>query len=240
MSVTVRAEVAAADFALAETMGTVPGLEVTCADIVAAGTDVVMPMLWIRAEDGDAARAALDADPTVERIELIDALDGARLYRLEWIDRVDLVLHILLHARAILLSATGTGERWTLSLLYPDRETVRETAAFCETHGIDFEVAAVAEMTDAPRGRSTLSEEQYEALVAAREQGYFDIPRQVGLRPLAESLGISHQALSERLRRGTRALVDELLRTGAGAGAGTEAEPPLERERPVDATRQSE
>ena len=55
--------------------------------------------------------------------------------------------------------------------------------------------------------RPELSSDQHEALVAAFETGYYDIPRDVTLEELADQLGISHQALSERFRRAYEGLI---------------------------------
>ena len=46
-----------------------------------------------------------------------------------------------------------------------------------------------------------LSPAQQEALALALERGYFEIPRQGSLIDLSEEIGISDQALSERLHR---------------------------------------
>jgi predicted DNA binding protein len=54
---------------------------------------------------------------------------------------------------------------------------------------------------------------QQNVLVAARERGYFDIPRETTLRELADELDVSHQTLSEHLRRGIMNLVDATLTT---------------------------
>ncbi len=62
-----------------------------------------------------------------------------------------------------------------------------------------------------PAGQYGLTDPQYEVLTLACDRGYFAIPRQAELDDLAEELGVSHQALSERLRRGVEALVTDTL-----------------------------
>jgi predicted DNA binding protein len=52
---------------------------------------------------------------------------------------------------------------------------------------------------------------QREALLAALEAGYYDVPRGTTLAVVAESLGVSDQAVSTRLRRGTTALLRATL-----------------------------
>ncbi|GAA5059049.1 helix-turn-helix domain-containing protein [Haladaptatus pallidirubidus] len=59
--------------------------------------------------------------------------------------------------------------------------------------------------------RAQLTAAQRDALVAAVEHGYYRIPRDIALEDLADSLGISRQAASERLRRGIEQLVTTVL-----------------------------
>jgi predicted DNA binding protein len=73
-------------------------------------------------------------------------------------------------------------------------------------------------MEGKPSGRYGLTDQQYDALTAACEAGYFAVPRETDLDELSDDLGISHQALSERIRRGTEALVTETLLVGSKAG----------------------
>ncbi len=49
------------------------------------------------------------------------------------------------------------------------------------------------------------------SLIKAKEMGYYDVPRGISLSELADELGVSHQALSERLRRGHGRLIDRTL-----------------------------
>jgi predicted DNA binding protein len=53
-----------------------------------------------------------------------------------------------------------------------------------------------------------LTEPQREALLLAYEQGYYDSPRTTTLADLADQFGISRQAVSNRLKRGTRQLIE--------------------------------
>lgn len=58
-----------------------------------------------------------------------------------------------------------------------------------------------------------LTPEQSEALLAAIQHGYFEIPRGISQEELAAELEISHQALSERFRRGFRTLATTEIET---------------------------
>ncbi|MFB9808291.1 helix-turn-helix domain-containing protein [Haladaptatus pallidirubidus] len=50
--------------------------------------------------------------------------------------------------------------------------------------------------------------------MAALESGYYDIPRGISGEELSDDLGISHQALSERLRRAYKNLISNALVVG--------------------------
>jgi predicted DNA binding protein len=60
-------------------------------------------------------------------------------------------------------------------------------------------------------GEFGLTSSQREALALAFESGYYDIPADVTLDSLSEMLGITSQALSERLNRGTKKLIEATL-----------------------------
>jgi len=63
---------------------------------------------------------------------------------------------------------------------------------------------------------AALTEPQQEAIAEAYRQGYYDVPREISLEELANELDISHQALSERLRRANRVLAGEQLDNPSG------------------------
>jgi len=63
-------------------------------------------------------------------------------------------------------------------------------------------------------GRFGLTEQQYEAITAALEHGYYEIPRDASAEDLAGEIGISRQAFAERLRRGHRTLANDALTIG--------------------------
>ncbi len=80
--------------------------------------------------------------------------------------------------------------------------------------GFSFDVESIREMKGELAGRFGLTTEQFEALTTAAEQGLFEVPREVTLEEPAEQQGVSHQALSERIRRATDTLVEDALMVG--------------------------
>ncbi|MDS0258540.1 helix-turn-helix domain-containing protein [Haloarcula sp. S1CR25-12] len=66
-------------------------------------------------------------------------------------------------------------------------------------------------------GTSPLTRKQRETLQVAARKGYFDVPRRCSLDDLADHFDRSGQAISERLRRASEALVtDQLVAAGEG------------------------
>lgn len=143
-----------------------------------------------------------------------------QLYRMEWINAVHLLLQMFTNSRASVLDAYGRNDQWHPRILYPDRDLFSRTHEFCEDHRLAFDIRSIWELERQPPGRYGLTDEQYEALVEAYQRGYFEVPRGITLAELAEELGVSHQALSERVRRGTGTLVDDTLMIGSPRRTG--------------------
>lgn len=214
MATVIRARIPAEEFALAETFSRVVDATFQCERIVKSGEQAVMPLMWSYGVDAETLNEAMEADPSVSEFSLLAEFGDELLYRMEWIDRVRLVLQMLTNSEATVLSAYGDGKYWSLRVLYPDRDSLSHTHDFCEKHGLAFDIQYVREMEGEPAGRFGLSPEQYEALTTACNRGYFEVPRGVELKELSEELGITHQALSERLRRGHAILIKESLLAG--------------------------
>lgn len=75
----------------------------------------------------------------------------------------------------------------------------------------------IYQLEEGRQGRYGITEEQQEALIRAYTAGYYTIPRKITAKELADELGVSHQALSERLRRGHENVVKNALIIGRGA-----------------------
>lgn len=61
------------------------------------------------------------------------------------------------------------------------------------------------------RGQPGLTDIQHDTLVTAIRAGYYDVPRSLLMGELTDELGVSQQALSNRLRRRHRTLVENAL-----------------------------
>ncbi|WP_435078162.1 bacterio-opsin activator domain-containing protein [Halococcus sp. AFM35] len=211
MSTISEVSVAAGTFALGETIERVPEATFDVERVVAHDADRVMPFVWASAPDRDALENAFETDPSVENVERLSDLDGEWLYRMEWVSHVQFVIHALTEEEATVLDAESENGQWKLRLLFPDRDSLSRAYEFCQEHDIDIDVEAIYAMENERHARFGLTEEQAEALTAAFEHGYYEVPREFSVADLAEELDISHQALSERFRRAHGNLVANTL-----------------------------
>ncbi|MFC4550143.1 MULTISPECIES: bacterio-opsin activator domain-containing protein [Halorussus] len=212
MSTIVQLGVPAEEFALRETLPKVGDVEVQAERVVAHDRESVMPFCWATGEDLDAFEDAMADDPTVENERRLSELQDGRFYQMEWVDEVDVLIHSITEHGAAILKAHGEGNRWHLRILFPDRESFSQTHDYCQDRGLDVNIEQVHELsTSGDVSQYGLSEQQYDALTTALEEGYYEVPRDASARDLAEALGISHQAISERLRRGHQNLVSNAL-----------------------------
>lgn len=202
--------VPAEEFGLAETLQTVSDAQVTCEPVAASPTES-MPLIRAHAPARQELEAAFTSDASVATWTFV--LDGGSewLYRMEWATRVSLVHRLLAGERAMVLSTTGSGRGWTLRVLYPSREICSQIHSVCEEHNLGVTVDAIRDVDSEQSPSHGLTDAQHTALVQAHRMGYFAVPREVDLVTVAETLDLSHQAVSERLRRAHHTLIEITL-----------------------------
>ncbi|WP_254544152.1 helix-turn-helix domain-containing protein [Halomarina pelagica] len=213
MTTIIESRIPVDDLALEATLQELPEARFVCERSVQ--TDEIMPLVWARATDEIELETALDSDPTVDRWSRLATAENEWLYRIEWEYETRLTFRILSASPTVVLRAHASRHGWSLRLLYPEREEIERTLSFCDEMDIALDVVQIRDADNRPASRYGLTNEQYRALVTAAERGYFDVPRSVTLEDVADELGVSHQALSERLRRGHSALIDEMLQHGS-------------------------
>jgi hypothetical protein len=206
----------ARSFALAGATTAVPSASFVCESTVVPGNGAA-PLLRVTGGTREAVDDALAADETVETTACLADYSTEYLYHVEWGPEFGFVTRLLSGAGGSVLSARVSGSDWTVRVLYPDRSALSTAHGSCEDHDVEVDVETVQDLDPDDAERFNITNEQREALLVACERGYFDIPRRIGLRELATDIGISHQALSERLRRGHDTLITETLAGSEGA-----------------------
>jgi predicted DNA binding protein len=199
------------EFALRETLERRPDLVCEVERVVASDTAHIIPFIWASGGNLDGLTDILDADPSVNDIELLSETDDERLYRLSWADEARIIGHIVIEYEATVHEAVAADGEWTLRVLFSDRSTISEVDEFAHEHGLSLDLRKLYEVDNVKRVRFGLSEGQQEALTEGYEQGYYEVPRDVDAGAFADTLDISHQALSERLRRATSNLIENTL-----------------------------
>ncbi|WP_339103538.1 helix-turn-helix domain-containing protein [Haloterrigena salinisoli] len=185
------------------------------------------PLVWLAGPDRETVREALDADPSVDVIASVTdetRTDGSSpdedadrerwLFRLAFGDRFKLFERIVAENDGAFLEASGDDGSWSVTLLFHDRDSLSACYSLFDQYDFEVDVTRLTGIDDLASAGTPLTETQYETVRTAHELGYFEVPRRITLKELAAELDVSHQALSERLRRCHAALVTAELTGG--------------------------
>lgn len=212
MSVIMEFTVPAEEFALYETLCVVPEMTVEIERVAAHADDWIVPYFWTTEGDQAAfARAARD-DPSIEELTELDRREGAALYRAEWIEDVETVVHAYTQSGTTLLDARGRGGKWELQLRFDDEGSASSFRRHLDDSDLHVELHRLYRPSKPYRnGQPGLTDVQHDTLVSALDIGYYEIPRRRSMSELADELGVTQQAISNRLRRGHRTLIENSL-----------------------------
>jgi predicted DNA binding protein len=203
---TARFVLPAEGFALAALFERVPDARVECESAVANPDDHALLVVQTDEQKRD-VDAALRTDSGVAAVECFGERADGWTYRVTWKGRPRRLIQRLVAADVSLVSVQGRSGEWKLRLLAPNREGIARTHEIMEDLDCEADCRSVSTVDSERSSRSGLTDEQHETLVEAFEAGYFNVPRDATANDLADDLGISHQALSERFRRAYHQLV---------------------------------
>jgi predicted DNA binding protein len=220
MATTIEVQVPTGDFALEETLATFPDVDLEIERVVAGDPEQITPYVWARANDFEALEVAFEADPTVERVIKVSESDEERSYQMEWTGPIEVIVRLLTNYQGTITHATGSNKGWKLRAMFPNRKSLSQACDAAQKHGFQYEVQALYEAKGSCPHQTGLTDKQRDTLVAAFEAGCFDVPRETTLTKFAEEQNISHQSMSERLRRATGRLVESTLITHHDVGDG--------------------
>jgi predicted DNA binding protein len=218
MATVAEIDLPAEEFALHETLARVAGIEVEIERLVVHSGDRVVPFVRVSAagSDEEEIQAALDADSSVAALTRLAALDNEWLYQVEWVKSVRALVRMVTGENGTILTAVAQNGTWNLRMLFPEREALARTYEYCTDMGLTFDVKRLYRLEDGRHGRFGLTDKQHDTVALAFKHGYYEIPRATAAQGLAEELGISHQALSEQLRRAHENLVENTIALGDG------------------------
>ncbi|ELY41616.1 helix-turn-helix domain-containing protein [Natronorubrum sulfidifaciens] len=211
MAVIAHLRIPAASFELGRILELEASGTVELENMVPLGEKAV-PFFSVSDEVRESFEENVENHPSVERIIEVTRHDAERLYSLEWNVGRDVFLQGIVDLQGQLLSATGTVRTWEFEIRFPTHETLSEFQEYCSNAHIPLEVGRIYNPVRPGTGIwYGVTQAQRETLVRAVQGGYYSIPRQMSTQDLADELGISDQAVTERLRRAIETLTTNTL-----------------------------
>ena len=211
MSVIAEFSIPAEDFILGKAIQQTTGLSVEIEKMIPMETDII-PYFWVIGEERSRFDAVLEREPELSKFEIVDELNDRELYRAEWEPSVDTFVQEIVKYNATLQEAEGNADVWMFQLRFPDSHRLSGFHITCREEDISLTVEGVySQIKPAASETRDLTEPQLDLVKRAYEEGYFDVPRKTTLTEISEKLGISDQAVNERLRRGLSTLIGSTL-----------------------------
>jgi hypothetical protein len=171
-----------------------------------------VPFFSVSDEVRESFERNVSTHPSVERIVEVSRHDGERLYSLDWNVARDVFFEGIIGLNGQLLSATGTMKTWEFEIRFPSHEALSEFQEYCSNAHVFLEIGRVYNPVRPGTGMwYGVTKAQRETLMRAVHGGYYSIPRQMSTQDLADDLGISDQAVTERLRRAIETLTKNTL-----------------------------
>ena len=150
--------------------------------------------------------------PSVDQIDVVTRHENETTYALQWNAERDVFLQGIIELGGQILTASGGSNTWEFEIRFPTHELLSEFQEYCIDAHIDIEVGRLYNPSKPGTGMwFGLTRAQRETLMLAVRGGYYSIPRQMSTENIAEQLGISDQAVTERLRRGISTLTQNTL-----------------------------
>lgn len=196
-------------FPLGRVLEDFPDVEIELERIVPL-QETIVPLFWIGSVDQDAVETSLLEHSKTETVEVLTAKEDKTLFEVHWSSDINGLIQALIDTRAKILEATGTAEQWDFRLRFASHEDLSSFNMALTDAGIPITLRHIYNPS-LPDEESSLSSEQRETLRMAYREGYFEVPRRTTQARLADTMGISDSALSQRLRRGVGTLVGQML-----------------------------
>lgn len=202
---------------LQETLRQAPSTTVTWEESHTGPNGQRQFIAWVDTDDFGAFDHGIESDPSVTNPMVHTAIGNRRLYRFDLTENAEEtdIMPLLMEVGGVHRRLVATSDGWLNRTQFPDRDAFERIHQFCRDQDIPFTFHRIWEEHDRYVSHSPrLTEAQQEVLTAAVESGYLDIPRQCSLADLGATIGISQSAASERFRRGTKNLIQDVLLNG--------------------------
>ena len=210
MTIIVDITVPADRFELGHLFREFPEIEVELERVVPL-QEAIIPLFWISGAETADVEVIFREHPQIRDVDVLTTAHDATLFEVRWSSDLNGFVQTLIETQAKILEASGNAQTWDFRLRFPSHEMLAVFNQEVTGDGIPVTLRHLYNPMGIDERYSTLTPEQRDALVRAYHRGYFEIPRNAVLTEIAEEMGISDSALSQRLRRGTAALIEQAL-----------------------------
>ncbi|WP_233512102.1 helix-turn-helix domain-containing protein [Haloferax sp. Atlit-12N] len=170
------------------------------------------PLLWVRSDDPAQIASSLRDDPSVGSVAPFAPSSHGGVYRLSLRPLADEFMQLFVDGGLSVLDAHGRDGEWVVRVFAHDRDSIGSLGDGWRRTGTEFDVERVRSPENlGDPTRFGLTDRQYHTLVTAFRQGYYSVPRDSDIRELSNTFGVTHQATSQRLRRGHERLIRRAL-----------------------------
>lgn len=178
--------------------------------------ETALPFFWVWGSEPELFMEAAEDEPDVAETRMLEEVENGALFRAEWSPTAEIISG-LKDLEATIIDSEGTAERWKFEVRAEERERFIEFQQVFQEQGIAISLERLYDLADVVEGgQRTLTPKQRETLLTAYQEGYFEKPREVTQEELAEEFSVSPRAVSERLRRATRNLIETTLLPAGG------------------------
>ncbi|RQG99355.1 helix-turn-helix domain-containing protein [Natrarchaeobius oligotrophus] len=179
----------------------------------ALSTDRPTAFVSLFGDEHASIEASMDEDPTVSNHMRVATFANRTIHRVVLDTDRRIVPDRCGECGSFVFTITSGERGWVVRIHFPDRESLTELRRYCRDRGISFRVTQLYDSTSSDDGTYVLTERQHEILSMAYYGGYYDVPRAMTQDDLAERLGVSDSAVSQRLRRAVAELIEASLET---------------------------
>lgn len=171
-----------------------------------------IPFLWATGEEFEAFEQHLRASDIVKHVEALTRVGDSVLYYIEWYQDNETFLNGVSEANGTIMKAHGNSV-WSFTVRFQDHADLTRFHQFYQNEEFPAHIDRVYAPDETSRTEYGfgLTSEQRETLVMAVENGYFSAPRETKLDEIADELGITRQAVSERVRRAAETVLRKAL-----------------------------
>jgi predicted DNA binding protein len=201
-------------FALGQLLEAYPDIAIELERLVPLREGII-PLFWVEGGELGELEATIRSDPLTVDVAQLTELDGRYLFEITWSADVDALVQPLIESGAEVLRATGTVDLWEFRLQFRNRADLAVFRERCVDNDVDIRLQALYNPSLPELEPSDgLTPEQYDILATAHEYDYFHIPRGIELGEIADLIGISPNAASQRMRRALDYVVADVVRAG--------------------------